>query len=101
VYKITIVSHGMAGGFTMPRPTEDRTLESRNHLLAEMVGLLGGRTAEELVFNDITSGASNDIERVTQLARVMVTRLGMTDEMGPVVYGKKEGALFLGSDFSE
>jgi cell division protease FtsH len=101
VYKVTIVARGMAGGYTMPRPTEDRTLDSRNRLLAEMVGLMGGRTAEELVFNDITSGASNDIERVTQVARVMVTRMGMTDEMGPVAYGKKEGSLFMGSNFSD
>jgi cell division protease FtsH len=101
VYKVTIVARGMAGGYTMPRPTEDRTLESRNRLLAEMVSLMGGRTAEELVFNDITSGASNDIERVTQIARIMVTRLGMTDEMGPVAYGKKGGTLYLGSDFSD
>jgi cell division protease FtsH len=101
VYKITIVARGMAGGYTMPRPTEDRTLETRNHMLAEMVSLMGGRTAEELVFNDITSGASNDIERVTQIARVMVTRLGMTDEMGPVAYGRKGGSLFMGSDISE
>lgn len=101
VYKITIVARGMAGGFTMPRPTEDRSLESRNRLVAQMVGLMGGRAAEELIFNDITSGASNDMERVTQIAQVMVTRLGMTDEMGPVVYGKKEGSVFLGSGYSD
>jgi len=101
VYKITIVSRGMAGGFTMPRPSEDRMLASRNRLLAEMVSLMGGRTAEELVFNDITSGASNDIERATQIARMMVTRLGMTEEMGPLAYGKKDGTLFLGSDVSD
>jgi cell division protease FtsH len=101
VYKITIVARGMAGGYTMPRPTEDRTLGSRNHMLAEMVSLMGGRTAEELVFNDITSGASNDIERVTQIARTMVTRLGMTDEMGPVAYGKRVGAMYLGADYGD
>jgi len=101
VFKITIVARGMAGGYTMPRPTEDRTLESRKRLVAEMVGLMGGRTSEELVFDDITSGASNDIERATQIARMMVTRLGMSDEMGPMVYGKKEEMIFLGREISE
>ena len=66
-----------------------------------MVGLLGGRAAEELVFDDITSGASNDIERVTQLARNMVTRLGMSEELGPMVYGQKEELIFLGREISE
>ena len=101
VHKITIISRGMAGGYTMPRPTEDRVLASRSRLKAEMVGLLGGRTAEEIVFNDITSGASNDIERVTQIARSMVTRLGMSDELGPMAYGKKEEMIFLGREISE
>jgi cell division protease FtsH len=73
----------------------------RKKLLAEMVGLLGGRAAEELVFDDITSGASNDIERVTQLARNMVTRLGMSEELGPMVYGQKEELIFLGREISE
>jgi len=85
----------------MPRAAEDRILDSRKRLQAQMVSLLGGRTAEELVFNDITSGASNDIERVTQIARMMVTRLGMTDEMGPMVYGQKEEMIFLGREISE
>jgi len=69
--------------------------------MAEMVGLLGGRAAEEIVFDDITSGASNDIERVTQLARNMVTRLGMSSELGPMVYGQKEELIFLGREISE
>lgn len=66
-----------------------------------MVGLLGGRAAEEVMFNDITSGASNDIEKVTQLARKMVTRLGMSEELGPMVYGQKEELVFLGREISE
>jgi len=70
-------------------------------LVSEMVSLLGGRAAEEIVFDDITSGASNDIERVTQLARNMVTRLGMSKEMGPMVYGQKEELIFLGREISE
>ena len=69
--------------------------------MAEMVGLLGGRAAEELIFDDITSGASNDIERVTHMARNMVTRLGMSDELGPMVYGLKEELIFLGREISE
>jgi cell division protease FtsH len=82
-------------------PEEDRTLMPRKKLLSDLVGLLGGRAAEELVFDDITSGASNDIERVTQLARTMVTRLGMSDNLGPMVYGQKEELIFLGREISE
>jgi cell division protease FtsH len=101
VFKITIVSRGLSMGYTMPRPSEERTLESRQHLLAEMVSLLGGRTAEELAFNDITSGASNDIERVTEIARLMVTQLGMTEEMGTMAYGKRQEMVFLGRQMSD
>jgi cell division protease FtsH len=101
VQKVSIIARGMAGGFTMALPEEDRTLMPRKKLLADMIGLLGGRAAEEIVFDDITSGASNDIERVTQLARTMVTRLGMSDELGPMVYGQKEELIFLGREISE
>jgi cell division protease FtsH len=91
----------MAAGYTIALPIDDRTLTARKKLMAEMVGLLGGRAAEEIVFDDITSGASNDIERVTQMARTMVTRLGMSDELGPMVYGQKEELIFLGREISE
>ncbi len=101
VQKVSIIARGMAAGYTMALPEEDRTLMPRKKLLAEMVGLLGGRVAEELVFDDITSGASNDIERVTQIARNMVTRLGMSSELGPMVYGQKEEMIFLGREISE
>ena len=101
VQKVSIIARGMAGGYTLALPTEDRTLMPRKKMLAEMIGLLGGRAAEEIVFDDITSGASNDIERVTQLARTMVTRLGMSSEMGPMVYGQKEELIFLGREISE
>jgi cell division protease FtsH len=101
VQKITIVPRGMYGGFTRGLPEEDLTLVSKKKLESEIIGLLGGRVAEELVFDDITSGASNDIERVTQLARNMVTRLGMSVEMGPMVYGQKEEMIFLGREISE
>jgi cell division protease FtsH len=101
VHKVSIIARGMAGGYTLALPDEDRTLMSRKKLIADMVGLLGGRAAEEIVFDDITSGASNDIERVTQLARAMVTRLGMSDELGPMIYGQKEELIFLGREISE
>ena len=101
VHKVSIIARGMAAGYTLALPAEDRTLMPRKKLIAEMVGLLGGRAAEEIVFDDITSGASNDIERVTQLARTMVTRLGMSSNMGPMVYGQKEELIFLGREISE
>ncbi len=101
VQKVSIIARGMAGGFTLSLPEEDRTLMPRKKMLADLSGLLGGRAAEELVFDDITSGASNDIERVTQLARTMVTRLGMSDILGPMAYGQKEELIFLGREISE
>jgi cell division protease FtsH len=101
VHKVSITARGMAGGYTIMLPEEDRTLMSRKKLYADMVGLLGGRAAEEIIFDDITSGASNDLERVTRMARAMVTRLGMSDELGPMVYGQKEELIFLGREISE
>ncbi len=101
VRKVSIIARGMAGGFTLSLPEEDRTLMARKKLLADMVGLLGGRAAESLVFDDITSGASNDLERVTRMARAMVTRLGMSSQLGPMVYGQKEELIFLGREISE
>jgi cell division protease FtsH len=101
VHKVSIIARGMAGGYTLMLPEEDRTLMPRKKLMADMVGLLGGRAAEELVFDDITSGASNDLERVTRMARAMVTRLGMSEDLGPMVYGQKEELIFLGREISE
>jgi len=101
VQKITIVGRGQAGGLTWYRPEDDRLLTSRKKMSAALVGLLGGRVAEELVFDDVTSGASNDIERVTQMARMMVTRLGMSSNMGLMTYGQKEELIFLGREISE
>ena len=101
VHKVSIIARGMAGGYTLALPEDDRTLMPKKKLMAEMVGLLGGRAAEELVFDDITSGASNDLERVTRMARAMVTRLGMSTELGPMVYGQKEELIFLGREISE
>jgi cell division protease FtsH len=101
VHKVTIVARGMMGGFTMALPEEERTLVARRKLKADMAFMLGGRAAEELVFNDITSGASNDLERVTKVARSMVTRMGMSEGLGPMVYGQKEELIFLGREISE
>lgn len=101
VQKISIISRGMAAGYTIALPEDDLTLKSKNKLFAEMVGLLGGRASEEIVFNDITSGAANDIENVTKLARNMVTRLGMSADLGPMVYGQKDELVFLGKDIRE
>ena len=101
VHKVSITARGLAGGYTLALPEEDRTLMGRNKLVADMVGLMGGRAAEEIVFNDITSGASNDLERVTKMARSMVTRLGMSSDLGPMVYGQKEELIFLGREISE
>jgi len=101
VHKVSIIARGMMGGFTMALPQEDTILQSRNKLKAEMAMLLGGRAAEEIVFNDITSGAANDLERVTRLARMMVTRLGMSPDLGPLVYGQKEELIFLGREIAE
>jgi len=101
VQKVSIVGRGQAGGVTWFRPDEDRLLYSRKKLLANLAYALGGRVAEEIVFDDITSGAANDIEQVTRMARTMVTRLGMSGEMGPLQYGQKEELIFLGREISE
>jgi len=101
VHKVSITARGMAGGYTIMLPEEDRTLMPRKKLIADMVGLLGGRAAEEIVFDDITSGASNDLERVTKMARAMVTRMGMSEVLGPMVYGQKDELIFLGREISE
>ncbi|MDF1520061.1 MAG: ATP-dependent zinc metalloprotease FtsH [Brevefilum sp.] len=101
VQKVSIISRGDAGGYTMAFPEQDHVLKSRRQIMSDMIGLLGGRAAEEVVFNDITSGASNDLERVTKLARTMVMRLGMSEELGQMVYGKKEELVFLGREISE
>ncbi len=101
VHKVSIIARGMAGGYTLALPDEDRTLYSKKKFEADLAGLLGGRVAEELVFGDITTGAANDMERVTKIARSMVTRWGMSAKMGPMVYGQKEELIFLGREISE
>jgi cell division protease FtsH len=101
VQKITIVGRGQAGGVTWFRPEDDRVLTSRKKMIAQLAGALGGRASEKIVFDDITSGASNDLEQVTKMARAMVTRLGMSNELGSMTYGQKEELIFLGREISE
>jgi cell division protease FtsH len=101
VQKVTIVGRGQAGGITWFRPEEDRILMSRKKMIATVTYALGGRAAETEVFDDITSGASSDIEQVTRMVRSMVTRLGMSDALGNRVYGQKEELIFLGREISE
>ncbi len=101
VQKITIVGRGQAGGLTWNRPTDDRMLTSRKKMLAQLTLFLGGRAAEQIVFDDITSGAANDLENVTKIARTMVTRFGMSNELGSMTYGQKEELIFLGREISE
>ena len=101
VQKVTIVGRGQAGGMTWFRPDEDRTLMSRKKIMATLAYALGGRAAEEAIFDDVTSGASGDFDQVTRMARNMVTRLGMSETMGTMVYGQKEELVFLGREISE
>ena len=101
VHKITIIARGMAGGFTQLLPSEDRYLYSRSHFEDTLAFSLGGQAAEMLVFGEMTTGAENDIERCTKLARKMVTEYGMSDKLGPLAYGHKEEMVFLGRDLGE
>jgi cell division protease FtsH len=100
IHKITIVSRGQALGYTMTLPMEDKFLITRQEFIDELAMLLGGRVAEELVFGDITTGAQNDLERATKIARKMVTEFGMSDQLGPLTLGQKQEEVFLGRDFA-
>lgn len=99
VQKITIIPRGNTGGHVLMTPEDDRFLLTKNELIARITGLLGGRTSEEIFFQDVTTGASNDIERATRLARLMVTEFGMSD-LGPIQYEKDTGSVFLGRDYN-
>lgn len=101
VHKITIIPRGQALGYTMQRPVEDHFLKTKNEMLDELAVFLGGRVAEELMCDDITSGASNDLERATKMAREMVTRLGMSAELGTQVFGEAQHQVFLGRDYAD
>ncbi|MDD7131961.1 MAG: ATP-dependent zinc metalloprotease FtsH [Firmicutes bacterium] len=98
VHEISIIPRGMAGGYTMHLPTEDRAYTSKEKLLDEMVGLLGGRVAEKLILGDISTGAKNDIDRASSIARAMVMEYGMSDKIGTISYGSDNNEVFLGRD---
>ncbi|MBE6820734.1 MAG: ATP-dependent zinc metalloprotease FtsH [Ruminococcaceae bacterium] len=100
VHQISIIPRGMAGGYTLYRPTEDKSYTSKNEMLDSLVGLLGGRVAEALVLGDISTGASNDIERATEIARSMVTKYGMSEKLGPIAFGSDGHQVFLGKDYN-
>ena len=99
VHQISIIPRGMAGGYTLYRPTEDKNYTSKNEMLDNLVSLLGGRVAEALVLGDISTGASNDIERATEIARSMVTKYGMSEKLGPIAFGSEGHEVFLGKDY--
>ena len=101
VQKLTIIPRGMAKGYMMPLPSEERTMETDVRLKAQLAVALAGRAAEEIVFTDFTAGAMSDIQKVTSVARSMVTRYGMSKKLGPVTYGEKEELVFLGREISE
>jgi cell division protease FtsH len=99
IHKVSIVSRGRALGWTLALPTEDKYLKTRSELVDTMTMLLGGRTSEELIFEEPTTGASDDIERCTEIARAMVTTYGMSDRLGPQMLGQRSGEVFLGRDY--
>ena len=100
VHQVTIIPRGRAGGFTEPLPKEDQMYGTKNEMLETIVMALGGRVAEELIMDDISTGASNDLERVTNTARAMVTKYGMSEKMGPMVYGDSDDEVFLGNSIT-
>jgi cell division protease FtsH len=101
VHKVTIIPRGRALGVTMQLPEQDRYAYDREYLLSRIAVLFGGRIAEEVFMNQMTTGASNDFERATQMARDMVTRYGMSDALGPMVYAENEGEVFLGRSITK
>lgn len=101
VHKVSIVARGMAGGYTLALPVDDRYLKNRRKFEADLAALMGGRVAEELVFNEITTGASNDLDRATKMARAMVTQYGMSEKLGPLIFGEKDELVFLGKEIGE
>jgi cell division protease FtsH len=101
VRKVTIIPRGVAGGVTWYLPNEDNNLMTRGKLKSMLASAMGGRSAEELVFGEITNGASGDISQITDIARTMVTRWGMSEKLGPMTFGKKEELVFLGKELGE
>ena len=101
LHKVTILPRGMAGGYTLTAPTEDRYYRAKSELLADITVSLGGRASEELIFADITTGARNDMQVATEMARSMVTEFGMSEKLGPLTFGKRQDQIFLGRDILE
>ena len=101
VHEISIIPRGMAGGYTMYRPSEDKSFMSKSEMEEQIISLLGGRVAEQLVLGDVSTGASNDIERATQIARSMVTKYGMSEKLGAIMYGNGQEEVFLGRDITQ
>ncbi len=101
VHEISIIPRGMAGGYTMPLPSEDKSYNSKNEMLEDIVVCLGGRVAEALIMGDISTGASNDIEKATNTAKKMVTKYGMSDKLGPILYGSGSQEVFIGRDMGQ
>ena len=98
VHIISIIPTGMAGGYTMPLPSDDKAYRSKLQMTQEIISLFGGRAAEEIIIKDITTGASNDIQRASDLARKMVMRYGMSEKLGPIQFGDENNEVFLGKD---
>ena len=101
VHEISIIPRGMAGGYTMPLPSEDKSYNSKNEMLEDIIVCLGGRVAEALIMGDISTGASNDIEKATTTAKKMVTKYGMSDKLGPILYGSGSQEVFIGRDMGQ
>ena len=100
VHQISIIPRGMAGGYTMYKPNEDKNYSSKSEMNENIVSLLGGRVAEKLVLDDISTGASNDIERASKIARAMVMKYGMSEKLGPITFGSTQEEVFLGKEMT-
>lgn len=101
VHKVSIIARGMAGGYTLSLPVDDRYLKNQSKFEADLAALMGGRVAEEIIFDEITTGASNDLDRATKMARAMVTQYGMSQKLGPLIFGEKDELVFLGKEIGE
>ena len=101
VHKVSIIARGMAGGYTLSLPVDDRYLKNQSKFEADLAALMGGRVAEEIIFDEITTGASSDLDRATKMARAMVTQYGMSEKLGPLIFGEKDELVFLGKTIGE
>jgi cell division protease FtsH len=101
VHKVSIIARGMAGGYTLSLPDDERYVTNQSKFEADLVALMGGRAAEEIIFEEVTTGASNDLDRATKMARAMVTQYGMSEKLGPLMFGEKDELVFLGKEIGE